>query len=132
MVIRGLKDNNLIDYVYIYFCRQQLCDSRVFTKQGSQCNLYGFREGSPHCRYTMVVLWRIVVPHIAHASFCDTVDCCRQRIRARMRHNDRYVFNHVEKRRKPVFLKHDHLFKNKEDVVTVDKTDEVEDQKVSP
>src|SRR4029434_3594680 len=30
----------------------------------------------------MVVLWRIVVPHIAHASFCDTVDCCRQRSRA--------------------------------------------------
>src|SRR4029434_5032472 len=30
------------------------------------------------------------------------------------------------------FLIHDHLFKNKEDVVTVDKTDEVEDQKVSP
>src|SRR4029434_2002313 len=27
----------------------------------------------------MVVLWGIVVPHIAHASFCDTVDCCRQR-----------------------------------------------------
>src|SRR4029434_7141 len=27
------------------------------------------------CRYTMVVLWGIVVPHIAHASFCDTVDC---------------------------------------------------------
>src|SRR4029434_8707344 len=26
------------------------------------------------CRYTMVVLWVIVVPHIAHASFCDTVD----------------------------------------------------------
>ena len=51
---------------------------------------------------------------------------------ARMRHNDRSVFNHGEKQRKPVFLKHDHLFKNKEDVVTVDKTDEVEDQKVSP
>src|SRR4029434_5474564 len=30
----------------------------------------------------MVVLWGIVVPHIAHASFCDTVDCCRQRSRA--------------------------------------------------
>src|SRR4029434_1218437 len=29
------------------------------------------------CRYTMVVLWGSVVPHIAHASFCDTVDCCR-------------------------------------------------------
>src|SRR4029434_10555123 len=27
----------------------------------------------------MVVLWGIVVPHIAHASFCDTVDCCRKR-----------------------------------------------------
>src|SRR4029434_8074787 len=55
------------------------------------------------CRYTMVVLWGIVVPHIAHALFCDTVDCCRQRSRARMRHNDRSVFNHGEKRRKPVF-----------------------------
>src|SRR4029434_7065600 len=84
-----------------------------------------------YCRYTMVVLWGIVVPHIAHASFCDTVDCCRQQSHARMRHNDRSVFNHREKRRKPVFGKHDHLFKNKEDV-TVDKTDEVEDQKVSP
>src|SRR4029434_7842201 len=30
----------------------------------------------------MVVLWRIVVPHIVHASFCDTADCCRQRSRA--------------------------------------------------
>src|SRR4029434_2639443 len=80
-----------------------------------------------HCRYTMVVLWGIVVPHIAHASYCDT-----SRDTSRMRHHDRSVFNHGEKRRKPVFLKHDHLFKNKEDVVTVDKTDEVEDQKVSP
>src|SRR4029434_3629537 len=26
------------------------------------------------CRYTMVVLWGIVVPHIAHASLCDTID----------------------------------------------------------
>src|SRR4029434_6792271 len=34
------------------------------------------------CRYTMVVLWGIVVPHIAHASFCDNVDCSRQRSRA--------------------------------------------------
>src|SRR4029434_4565003 len=51
----------------------------------------------------MVVLRGIVVPHIAHASFCDTVDCCRQRSRERMRHNDRSVFNHGEKRRKPVF-----------------------------
>src|SRR4029434_9156602 len=48
----------------------------------------------PLCRCTMVVLWGIVVPHIAHASFCDTVDCCQQRSRARMRHNDRSVFNH--------------------------------------
>ena len=50
-----------------------------------------------------------------------------------MRHNDRSIFNHGgKKRRKPVLSKHDHLFKNEEDVVTVDKTDEVEDQKVSP
>ena len=45
----------------------------------------------------MVVLWGIVVPHIAHASFCDTVDSEA----ARMCHNDRSVFNHGEKRRKP-------------------------------
>src|SRR4029434_7741585 len=50
-----------------------------------------------YCRYTMVVLWGIVVPHIAHASFCDTVESWRQRTRARMRHNDRSVFNHGEK-----------------------------------
>ena len=50
-----------------------------------------------------------------------------------MRHNDRSIFNHGgKKQRKPVLSKHDHLFKNEEDVVTLDKTDEVEDQKVSP
>src|SRR4029434_6702909 len=64
---------------------------------------------------------------------CVILRHCRQRSRARMRHNDRSIFNHGgKKRRKPVLSKHDHLFKNKEDVVTVDKTDEVEDQKVSP
>src|SRR4029434_4305169 len=26
------------------------------------------------CHFTMVVLWGIVVPHIAHASLCDAVD----------------------------------------------------------
>src|SRR4029434_6175044 len=30
----------------------------------------------------MVVFWGIVVPHIAHASFCDNVDCSRERSRA--------------------------------------------------
>src|SRR4029434_2362751 len=51
----------------------------------------------------------------------------------RWRLNDRSIFNYGgKKRRKPVLSKHDHLFKNEEDVVTVDKTDEVEDQKVSP
>src|SRR4029434_6250671 len=35
---------------------------------------------------------------------CVILRHCRQRSRARMRHNDRSVFNHGEKRRKPVFL----------------------------
>src|SRR4029434_6047388 len=61
---------------------------------------------------------------------CVTLRRCRQQP---MRHNDRSIFNHGgKKRRKPVLSKHDHLFKNEEDGVTVDKTDEVEDQKVSP
>src|SRR4029434_2565053 len=65
---------------------------------------------------------------------CVILRHCRllSTVKPRMRHNDRSVFNHGEKRRKPVFLKHYHLFTNKVDVVTVDKTDEVEDQKVSP
>src|SRR4029434_8922741 len=54
----------------------------------------------------MVVLWGIVVPNIAHASFCDTVDYCRQRSRARMRHNDRSVFTPFStKATKASFLK---------------------------
>ena len=81
----------------------------------------------------MVVLWGIVVPHIAHASFCDTVDCCRQRSRACVTTPD--PFSIIEKSDESQFFENmtnDHLFKNKEDVATVDKTDEVEDQKVFP
>src|SRR4029434_7641685 len=63
---------------------------------------------------------------------CVTLRHCRllSTAKPRMRHNDRSIFNHGgKKRRKPVLSKHDHLFKNEEDVVTVDKTDEVEDSK---
>src|SRR4029434_4275233 len=36
-----------------------------------------------------IIKYNIKYTHIAHASFCDTVECCRQRSRARMRHNDK-------------------------------------------
>src|SRR4029434_11185260 len=50
-----------------------------------------------HCRYTMVVLWRMDVPHIVHASFCDTVDCCRQRSRACVTTYASHPFSIMEK-----------------------------------